>query len=519
MSRFYYKSIHDIMRKFFLCALVCLFLANIEIHAQTSDNPNAITFKALFLDYQSQNGGNIGAINDYNNGFEIGYSRYFNEKLNLSIPLKVGAVKSHDDIESFLKRIIGVDATVQYELMSSERKTLPYVMGGIGFVSETVGAFNIQVPVGVGARFKINERAFFNWQSEYRFGLTENRNNLHHGIGFTYVLGQGGITKKPKKISLKDDADGDGIIDDVDLCPQIAGPKELQGCPDSDSDGIADFEDACPLLAGPKSLRGCPDSDGDGVSDNDDDCPNIAGLKSNKGCPGTDSDNDGVPDNIDNCPNLPGAASNNGCPLIDADNDGVPDEVDKCPNAAGPANSGGCPDIDNDGVPDYLDKCPNQAGVSAYGGCPDTDNDGIDDSRDRCPNAAGPVSNNGCPEIAQADKDVLDLAMRAVQFDTGKASLKSESYTILSQIASILQRYPSYNLSISGHTDNTGGAATNQSLSERRAKACYDYLITQGLSSSRMNYAGFGESRPIADNNTLRGRTLNRRVEFNLIPR
>ena len=299
----------------------------------------------------------------------------------------------------------------------------------------------------------------------------------------------------------------------------IAGPKELQGCPDSDNDGIADFEDACPLLSGPKSLRGCPDSDGDGVSDNDDDCPNLAGDASNNGCPGTDTDNDGVPDNLDRCPNLAGTAANNGCPMIDADNDGVPDDVDRCPNAAGPANSNGCPDKDNDGIPDYLDKCPNSAGINAYGGCPDTDNDGIDDSRDNCPNAAGPVSNNGCPEIAQADRDVLDLAMRAVQFDSGRATLKSESYTILSQIANILNRYPSYNLSVSGHTDNTGGAATNQSLSENRAKACYEYLVQQGISASRMNYAGFGESRPIADNNTLRGKTLNRRVEFNLIPR
>ena len=507
------------MKKYLLISLLSLTFLCSNVYAQTVDNPNAVSFKALFLDYQSQNGGDIGAIKDYNNGFEVGYSRYINDKLNLSIPLKIGAVRSHNDIESFLKRIISVDATLQYELMSDESAVLPYLVAGLGYVAETEGTGNIQVPLGFGLRFKINERSFFNWQSEYRYGLTEGRSNFQHGIGFTYVMGQGGLTKKLGKTMLKDDADGDGIIDDVDLCPQIAGPKELQGCPDSDNDGIADFEDACPLLSGPKSLRGCPDSDGDGVSDNDDDCPNLAGDASNNGCPGTDTDNDGVPDNLDRCPNLAGSAANNGCPMIDADNDGVPDDVDRCPNAPGPANSNGCPDKDNDGIPDYLDKCPDSAGINAYGGCPDTDNDGIDDSRDNCPNSAGPVSNNGCPEIAQADRDVLDLAMRAVQFSTGRATLKSESYTILSQISNILIRYPSYNLSISGHTDNTGGAAVNQSLSENRAKACYEYLVKQGISASRMNYAGFGESRPIADNNTLRGKTLNRRVEFNLIPR
>lgn len=507
------------MRKLILSAFICVLLSNIDVQAQSSDNPNALTFRALFLDYQSQNGGSISAFKDYNNGFEFAYSRYLANKINFNIPLKIGAVQSHDDVEALRKRIVSLDATIHYDFLDDEKAIVPYGLAGIGFVSETEGSFNVQIPIGVGLKFKVNERSFISWQSEYRLALSENRNNLQHGLGFTYVLGEGGLDQKKDKTMLLNDADGDGIIDDVDLCPQIAGPRELQGCPDTDGDGIADFEDACPLLAGPRSLRGCPDADGDGISDNDDDCPNMAGTAANNGCPETDSDNDGVPDNLDKCPHLVGSPSNGGCPTLDADNDGVPDDVDRCPNAAGPASSEGCPDADNDGIPDYLDKCPNKAGIKAFGGCPDSDNDGIDDSRDRCPDTPGPVSNNGCPEISQADQDVLDLAMRAVQFDTGKATLKSESFTILTQIAGIMNRYPSYNLSISGHTDNVGGAATNQSLSERRAKSCYDYLITQGVSSSRMNFAGFGESRPIADNNTLRGKTLNRRVEFNLIPR
>ena len=108
--------------------------------------------------------------------------------------------------------------------------------------------------------------------------------------------------------------------------------------------------------------------------------------------------------------------------------------------------------------------------------------------------------------------------MRAVQFDTGRSTLKSESFDVLRQIADIMRRYPDYNLTISGHTDNTGKASSNQTLSERRANACFEYLITQGISGNRMTFAGFGESKPIASNDTLRGRTLNRRVEFNLIP-
>jgi outer membrane protein OmpA-like peptidoglycan-associated protein len=78
-------------------------------------------------------------------------------------------------------------------------------------------------------------------------------------------------------------------------------------------------------------------------------------------------------------------------------------------------------------------------------------------------------------------------------------------------------RYPNYRLKISGYTDNVGNAANNQRLSESRARACYDYLSTRSISTSKMDYAGYGESFPIGDNNTAAGRKLNRRTEFQLI--
>ena len=193
--------------------------------------------------------------------------------------------------------------------------------------------------------------------------------------------------------------------------------------------------------------------------------------------------------------------------------------MDRCPDTKGTLATNGCPDTDSDGVADPDDNCPLAAGPKVYDGCPDTDGDGLDVSKDKCPNTFGTVAMSGCPEIAKEDKETLDIAMRAVQFDTGKNTLKSESFRILRQIARIMERYPDYNLSIAGHTDNVGNPSANQSLSERRAKACYDYLISQGIPASRISYAGFGESRPIADNNTLNGKRLNRRVEFNIIPR
>lgn len=507
------------MRNILLLTACFLFFSG-AIQAQNDVNKSGISFKKLYMDYQSQNGGDITAFKDYDHGFEIGYHRNLAKNLNLIVPLKTGIVRSNAENEGLEKRVFGFDAQVQYQFSSLSKRFVPYAMAGLGGYGEKKGSFNVQAPIGIGLNFKITAQTFINVQSEYRFSFSKNRNNLHHGLGFVYLIGNNAdepVVAEEKKIL--NDSDGDGIPDELDLCPQLAGPRELKGCPDTDGDGIADYEDKCPLYKGTIELRGCPDSDGDGISDNEDECPNLAGPKSNKGCPAKDSDNDGVPDDQDKCPDEPGLPSRGGCPDNDSDNDGIPNEKDKCPNEAGPAATEGCPDSDNDGIPDILDKCPNSPGIKAYNGCPDTDGDGIDDSRDKCPDAPGSVANMGCPEIKKEDKEVLDFAMRAVQFDSGKATLKVESYSILDQVAGILGKYPNYNLVISGHTDNTGTASTNQVLSEKRAKSCYEYLISKGINAARMSYAGYGESRPISGNDTLRGRLLNRRVEFNLIPR
>ena len=519
---------HRIMKRIITICFCLFFLAlGNDSKAQNTQYRTGITFKALSMDYQSQNDGSFTRFKDYHSGFEIAYSRNIQDKINLVVPFKIGVVNTDkfnlnkfDQGRTLHKTVYGLDAQVQYQFYTPEKEIVPYLLAGIGFVGENEGEFNMQAPLGLGVQIKIAPNAHIVMQGEYRISFTEGRNNLHYGLGFNYLIGKGLPPVEDDNDDDILDSDGDGVIDNLDLCPQITGLSELNGCPDKDGDGIADYQDKCPGEPGLKALAGCPDSDGDGISDAEDKCPEIAGVVANDGCPDEDRDNDGVPNATDRCPDVAGPASNGGCPVVvsDADKDGVPDAQDLCPNLFGSATASGCPDRDGDGTPDNDDKCPNTFGPSVYNGCPDTDGDGIDDSRDRCPNTAGPVSTNGCPEIAVEDQKVLDIAMRAVEFDSGRSTIKSESFSVLRQIADIMSRYSDYNLMISGHTDNTGTATANQKLSERRAKACYEYLTTQGISSNRLNFAGYGESRPISDNNSLKGRSLNRRVEFNLVP-
>ncbi|EJF51867.1 outer membrane protein/peptidoglycan-associated (lipo)protein [Saprospira grandis DSM 2844] len=201
-------------------------------------------------------------------------------------------------------------------------------------------------------------------------------------------------------------------------------------------------------------------------------------------------------------------------PPKDSDGDGITDEQDDCPQTAGLAEFNGCPDTDGDGIPDQEDDCPEQAGLAEFKGCPDTDGDGIPDKEDNCPEEAGPKENQGCPEIKKADQDILDRAMKEVHFETGKAILLPSSKEILKEMANLLKRYPEHQLKIQGHTDNLGGTSNNLILSRERAKACYDFLIQEGVSASRLSHKGFGETQPLVSNNTKEGRAKNRRVEF-----
>ncbi|WP_299158836.1 OmpA family protein [uncultured Eudoraea sp.] len=257
------------------------------------------------------------------------------------------------------------------------------------------------------------------------------------------------------------DTDGDGIYDKDDACPEVPGLEAFNGCPDTDGDGIEDSKDACPNEAGPKELNGCPDSDGDGIADKDDACPNEAGLAALAGCP-------------------------------DADGDGIADKDDQCPNEAGPAENNGCP-------------------------WPDRDGDGILDKDDLCPDLVGTVANKGCPEVTEAVRKTLNDYAKTILFDTGKASIKDRSAEVLNNIVAILNEYSWARFTIDGHTDSVGSEALNQKLSEERAYSVMNYLIENGVASSRLEATGYGESKPIADNGTASGRKTNRRVEVNLI--
>jgi outer membrane protein OmpA-like peptidoglycan-associated protein len=107
----------------------------------------------------------------------------------------------------------------------------------------------------------------------------------------------------------------------------------------------------------------------------------------------------------------------------------------------------------------------------------------------------------------------------SVYFDTARATIKPVSLPLLDEVAQLLKAHPEVKLvTIEGHTDNRGAAASNLKLSEGRAQAVRAYLEGKGVEASRLDAKGFGAAKPIADNATEKGREANRRVDFMIAP-
>ena len=504
------------MRKFTFLLIAVFYLTNFSnLHAQRS----AIGFYGTATEYI----GDLNAINFKHNytlykfrhfkpGGAISLQQYLNPSFNLVEMLSYNRLQfarnaqtTGADADFFVLNLMLKYKLNNGYLFKEDAAISPFVIGGLGATrinsrrllngvegaSISKGESKANLAIGAGLFFRFNDafgieassifqRPFYDaWDGLVRGG---NDIYLQHNLGLIFSL------KKPL------DTDKDGVPDKKDKCPDTPpGVKvDSKGCPvDTDGDGVADYIDKCPQQPGSAELAGCPDTDKDGVADIDDKCPAVPGLAKFAGCP-------------------------------DSDGDGVEDSLDKCPNTAAgtPVDANGCPmDSDGDKVPDNLDKCPNTpAGVVVdANGCPvDRDGDGVPNDADRCPDTPGPATNNGCPEVKEETKKRLNFATRGIYFETGKATIKPESFAKLDEIVSIINEYPDYNLRLGGHTDSVGSALSNMILSQARVDAVKAYLVGKGVSEARLQAKGFGETMPIAPNKTAVGRAENRRVEMEL---
>ena len=383
----------------------------------------------------------------------LSLSRYISSGLSVGIQYGLGSASPQENVDLDYSFLDGV---VKFNL--SEENIVPYLFAGYGL-----------------SRFADGD------EKEGAFPSGETGRTTFGGIGVNIPIGDQlnvnvstsyrGTAETPDSynhlqhiIGLSynfgaGDADGDGVPDKKDECPDIPGLKEFNGCPDTDGDGIPDTKDRCPEEAGSEELNGCPDSDGDGVADIDDACPNKSGNAEMNGCP--DSDGDGVADNIDRCPEAEGDEANGGCPWADADGDGIPDKDDSCPDIAGTSENSGCPAEPTDLI----------------------------------------------SFISNSDNRIL--------FRANSSKLDSGDKETLDKLIVLLGQYESASIVIEGHASSDGSESYNQKLSEKRAASVETYLLDKGITNERLSTIGYGESKPIGNNNTVKGRADSRRVNIN----
>jgi outer membrane protein OmpA-like peptidoglycan-associated protein len=252
------------------------------------------------------------------------------------------------------------------------------------------------------------------------------------------------------------------------------------------------------------------DSDADKIKDDIDRCPHQAEDRDHfedaDGCPDPDNDQDGLADAQDRCINDPedtdGFQDDDGCPDPDNDNDALADAEDQCVDQPEDrddfADDDGCPELDNDGdgVADAQDRCREEPGSSEHEGCP--------------PPPAPP------PQLVAVTDEAIELS-EAVFFAKNRADIEARSEPLLDAIAKVLSEHPEIKrVVVEGHTDATGAARRNRTLSTQRAQAVVKALVERGVTSERLRAQGFGPDRPLAANDTEEGREKNRRVALRI---
>ncbi len=484
----------------FLAIFTVALLVSSSLLAQTEHNKWNVGLHANFTGYKGDLGNGFFSTRNMSLGTSLSASRYISPYFDVTGKIGWSEVKFRDTdgvyayngsyAQSvgtqngdwrFKGDLFNVAANLKLKsnngwLLKEETGIAPYLIGGLGFtyfngtstknmVTDNSDS-NFTLYYGAGVNFRLSERlnlvleaGIYNPMTDVYDGIDEktvsyanvddsNDHFLQYSVGLTFSLG---------KIQ---DADGDGIADRKDKCPETPEGVAVDdyGCAiDSDCDGFPDYLDKCPEVAG--TIQGCPDTDGDGIADKDDACPKVKGTKALKGCP--DTDGDGVTDAKDKCPKTPKGTK--------VDKDGCPVDVD----------------TDKDGIVDRLDKCPRTPGVA---------------------------SNNGCPE----EKKAPVYFDRVVHFNFGKTYIRKVDISILNEVVAQMKEYPSVNAKVEGNTDWIGDNVLNQRISEKRAEVVKKYLVSKGIDANRISTVAYGETRPIATNETAAGRAKNRRVEIKI---
>jgi len=402
---------------------------------------------------------------------------FFGLKLEAGLTSLSGSTKSAFITNSFDTKAIafGPSITANYNI---DQKFFPYL--GFGIQNIWHGNYKtLSINPEIGLRYIVSEYFAINGNVSFKFLTDDNLDKFivprsANDYFSTFTLS----VSYSIDLSVSNDLDNDGIINEKDACPEqsedIDGYEDTDGCPelDNDLDGIIDIEDNCPNEA----------EDFDGYEDSD-------------GCPDIDNDNDGINDIDDSCPDLKedfdNFEDNDGCPELDNDNDGIIDDKDKCPDIAETFNNY----EDLDGCPDTL-PAPKVFEEPEY-------------IKEEAPTPKPDTKTEKKVRVSIPNEFFLEGEST---FIGNSAHINSSAKLELNEIAHLMKSNPDFKWRIEAHLDNSGSPSELKELSTERAKAIMQYLVSKGLQKKSLQAIGLGAQFPIAPNSTIVGRLKNQRI-------
>ncbi len=442
------------------------------------------------------------------------YSESYSLEFGAGYKFYAGLDDAVDGSGYYKSDIFGADVRYLCTPFTTENSR-PYFYAGLGLAYYSLAYMPRQVspddvedsgiaaylPLGIGIEWYVSEQLAFDFSLGGEITTTENLNYYNDGGLPDGLLKAGiGITYKFKPREKDEDKDGlDYIFEEkIGTNPLIA---------DTDGDGLNDGEEVNKYKTNPLKA----DSDGDGLSDYDE----IKKWDTNP--VKTDSDGDKLNDYDE-------INKHKTDPLkVDSDGDSLNDYDELMKHKTNPLKK----DTDDDGLFDNRELEKTKTDPLKK----DTDSDKLNDGEEVTKYKTNPLSKDtdkgtvddytevrrGTDPNDKSDdviKKETAIVLEGIQFETGSADIKAESEVKLKEVLRTLNIYSDITVEIGGYTDNVGSASSNQKLSQARAESVRSWLIENGVKAARLEAKGYGESSPIANNNTKDGRAKNRRIEF-----
>jgi outer membrane protein OmpA-like peptidoglycan-associated protein len=425
-----------------------------------------------------------------------GFVRFPLSKSYLFGEVGLGMVKLEGEGVDYSTELVPVDFRLLVSPLPGDVFS-PYLYAGIGGLHYEVkepskgysadakmDAFTAVIPLGVGFPLSIGNNLGFELTGGINPTLSKSLNGLTTGRNDSYWNASLGLFWIGTSGSA--DADNDGLTNDQE--------KEFgtnPNNPDTDGDGLNDGAEVNVHHTNPLKA----DTDGDGLSD-------YAEINTHHTNPlKADTDGDGLNDGDE-------VLKHSTDPLkADTDGDGLTDGEEVLKYATAPLKA----DTDGDGLTDGDE-------VLKYHSDPlklDTDGGTVADGKEVAnhTNPLDPSDDVAKPAVAPMEVGKA-MVLKGIVFETSKAIIDPRSEATLNEALQTLKANPEVEVEVRGYTDNVGKAASNKSLSLRRAESVKAWLVSKGIQDSRITARGFGPENPIGDNATVEGRAMNRRIEF-----